>query len=245
MTRVAPHLAALLGLGLLMLSSIACTPGPGVSPPADGDPSETVTGEDPARVVYAGKVAVPPAAGAEQFAVMVARAVPAGKAAVLATVESVEIYVVESDPPQYFVEVVSGLRKSCAEYHGYEESRSGTAIVITVTNLEPSPSQQVACAERYRTHLVSIPLGADFDRGKMYTVKVNEVTETFVAGGEPANGESSGRVAPTLSEEPTLVSVVTVGPARVECQGTFPWECLLVDGEYFFEEIEGFEHEPG
>ncbi len=103
------------------------------------------------------------------------------------------------------MEVASGLPDSCAKYHGYEEFRSEAAIVITVTNLEPSPSQQVACAERYRTHRVNIPLGADFDRGKTYTVKVNEATETFIAGGESANGESSGRVAPTPSEEPTLV----------------------------------------
>ena len=38
---------------------------------------------------------------------------------------------------------------------------------------------------------------------------------------------------------------VTVGPARRECYGPFRRMCLIVDGGYFYDEIEGFEHEPG
>lgn len=38
---------------------------------------------------------------------------------------------------------------------------------------------------------------------------------------------------------------VSVGPARVECYGPFRRMCLIVDGQYFYEEIDGFHHEPG
>ena len=41
------------------------------------------------------------------------------------------------------------------------------------------------------------------------------------------------------------VQVVTVGPARRECYGPFRRMCLIVGGSFFYEEIDGFTHEPG
>ena len=38
---------------------------------------------------------------------------------------------------------------------------------------------------------------------------------------------------------------VVVGPERVECVGVAPMQCLVVDGEWFYEEIDGFEHQKG
>ena len=109
------------------------------------------------------------------------RVVPADMVKVPAPIESVDIIVAESFPPQYFVHVVSGLPNGCVEFYGYEESRSGNAITITVTNLEPAPSEPVACTAIYLTHEFSVPLGTDFQPGETYTVKVNDVIETFVA----------------------------------------------------------------
>ncbi len=43
----------------------------------------------------------------------------------------------------------------------------------------------------------------------------------------------------------TLVREVTVGPARRECYGPFRRMCLMVDGQFFYDEIDGFTHEPG
>lgn len=37
----------------------------------------------------------------------------------------------------------------------------------------------------------------------------------------------------------------SVGPERVACVGAAPMECLVVDGELFYDEIEGFEFEEG
>ena len=41
------------------------------------------------------------------------------------------------------------------------------------------------------------------------------------------------------------VQEVVVGPEQVECTGSAPQLCLLVDGELFYDEIEGFEYEAG
>ena len=98
-----------------------------------------------------------------------------------APIESVQINVAESFPPQYFVEVMAGLPNACAEFYGYEESRSGNTISITVTNLVPAPSAQVACAEIFTTHRISVPLGTEFQSGQTYVVDVNGTTETFTA----------------------------------------------------------------
>ena len=109
------------------------------------------------------------------------RAVPADMVKVPAPIESVEIIVAESFPPQYFVLVVSGLPNGCVEFHGYEESRSGNDITVTVNNLEPAPSEPVACTAIYLTHEFSVPLGTDFQPGETYTLKVNEAIKEFVA----------------------------------------------------------------
>ena len=109
------------------------------------------------------------------------RVVPADMVEVPAPIESVDIAVAESFPPQYFVHVVSGRPSGCVEFYGYEESRSGNVITITVTNLEPAPTEPVACAAIYLTHEFSVPLGKDFEPGETYTVQVNDVTETIVA----------------------------------------------------------------
>ncbi len=37
----------------------------------------------------------------------------------------------------------------------------------------------------------------------------------------------------------------TVGPQLVDCVGIAPQKCLVVDGLYFYDSIEGFEFEPG
>ena len=45
--------------------------------------------------------------------------------------------------------------------------------------------------------------------------------------------------------EPSSRLEVTVGPARQECYGPFRRMCLIVDGGFFYDEIDGFTHEPG
>ena len=41
------------------------------------------------------------------------------------------------------------------------------------------------------------------------------------------------------------VMTVTVGPDKVDCVGVAPMKCLVVDGENFYDPIDGFEHVAG
>lgn len=43
----------------------------------------------------------------------------------------------------------------------------------------------------------------------------------------------------------TVTNVVQVGPTRIACTGVVPMECLVVNGELFYDDIEGFVHQEG
>ena len=98
-----------------------------------------------------------------------------------AQVLAVQIDIAESDPPQYFARVTSGLSSSCVEPEGYELTHQGYSVEITVYSREPSPAAQIVCAAVYREHESSVPLGSDFQSGQKYTLKANDKEITFVA----------------------------------------------------------------
>ena len=62
------------------------------------------------------------------------------------------------------------------------------------------------------------------------------------------NGGQTGRPSPTEppreSRETTTLEV-TVGPETEQCVGVAPQTCLVVDGQLFYDEIAGFDYEPG
>ena len=41
------------------------------------------------------------------------------------------------------------------------------------------------------------------------------------------------------------IQEVTVGPELAECVGSYPQQCLVVDGELFYDPIDGFRHQAG
>ena len=151
--------AVALLVGVLLMAAVACEtkpPGPTPTEPAAG------------AVPTAGPT---PAAGEEPKQPAMVE--------VPAPIDSVDINIAESFPPQYFVHVQSGLPNACHKFNKYGVSRAGDTISITVTNLKPD--EPLMCAEVYQTVESNIALGSDFESGETYTVQVNDVTETFVA----------------------------------------------------------------
>ena len=187
---------AVLAAGLIMLGSAACTEpwfigdesadeGPPVagassgSSSADQDDSAAVgienpfpDGIDPDQVVTSEDPILPEPD----------RPVPPDMVKVPAIIESAEIYVAESFPPQYFVHVVAGLLNACVEFYGYETTHDGNQIHVSVTNLEPAPTAEVACAQIYRTHEFGVALGTDFESGETISVTVNDLAVSLIAG---------------------------------------------------------------
>lgn len=62
----------------------------------------------------------------------------------------------------------------------------------------------------------------------------------------PEEAMQEPRCLKTMDMEKELDEmVIKVGPEKMECMGVAPMECLVVDGELFYEDIEGFYFEAG
>ena len=66
-----------------------------------------------------------------------------------APIDDVRLLVLESDPPQYFLDIMSGLPDACHTFDRVETQRSGTEITVTVINRVATGD--VACAQVYET----------------------------------------------------------------------------------------------
>ena len=91
-------------------------------------------------------------------------------------VESAEIMILESWPPQYQVVVVSGLPRGsgCSQFNGYEvRRREPNEIEIVITHHRVGDNQPVACTADYPIVETIVPLGSDFESGEKYVVRVN------------------------------------------------------------------------
>lgn len=94
-----------------------------------------------------------------------------------APIEEVDVRFAESYPIQVFVYIRGGLSDGCTEFYEHIVTRDGNDITIDVSTIRPADAM---CTEQYRTFEKNVALGTDFVSGETYTVKVNEVTETFV-----------------------------------------------------------------
>lgn len=87
----------------------------------------------------------------------------------------------ESFPPQYFVQITSGLPNGCAAFEEITTERDGETIRIAVWNTLPVADEPIACTMIYGFVEHNVALGTDFTSQQRYSVEVNDVTETFVA----------------------------------------------------------------
>ena len=156
---------------------------------------------------------------------------------VLAPIDAVEILIAESDPPQYFLHVVSGLPNGCVRFDSYDMMRDGDTIHVEVFNLEPA-DQNMVCTQVYGTVEHNIPLGSDFEPGKTFTVDVNGVIETFAA---PSIVSHGGPVTDFVS----LVDNLRAAGATVEPAGEVSQPFFSVEGQVITvngEDVQVFEY---
>lgn len=95
-------------------------------------------------------------------------------------IESAEVLILESDPPQYQLRVVSGMPRSsgCSQFNGYEIRRKeADKIEVVVTHHQVS-DPEIVCTADYPIVETNAPLGSDFETGAEYTVTVNGETVT-------------------------------------------------------------------
>ena len=87
---------------------------------------------------------------------------PSNMIVVPAPIEGVEIVIAESLPPQYFVNVLSGLPNGCVRFGEYGVVREGRIIKVKVTNEEPAPGDLMAPHDAVRVHRAQCCAGHRF-----------------------------------------------------------------------------------
>jgi hypothetical protein len=102
-----------------------------------------------------------------------------GRQEVPAPIDGVGVRVLESNPPQYMLNVRAGLPGGCAQKNRHEMQRAAEAITVNVLNWMPTGNPP--CTMIYGSYEVNINLGSDFQRGTTYSVSVNDKRTTFVA----------------------------------------------------------------
>jgi hypothetical protein len=94
-----------------------------------------------------------------------------------APIHEVDIRFAESFPVQVFVYIKGGLSDGCTTFKEVNTTRKDTIIEIKVS---VQRLQDRECTTIYGYFEQNVALGSDFVSGKTYTVKVNDVTKTFV-----------------------------------------------------------------
>jgi hypothetical protein len=94
-----------------------------------------------------------------------------------APIHEVKVNIAESYPPQVFVYIKGGLSDACTTFYKLTTERSGNTIYITVIVQRPKGA---ICAQVYGYFEQNVSLGSNFISGETYTVRVNDVTTSFV-----------------------------------------------------------------
>jgi hypothetical protein len=104
-----------------------------------------------------------------------------GRKQVLAPIESAEIVVRQSAPPQYALRITSGLPNGCAEFDRIDLIPNGSVVELRVWNTLPA-SEKIACTMVYGTASNTVDLAGEFESGRTYDVRINGQTKvTFTA----------------------------------------------------------------
>ena len=90
-------------------------------------------------------------------------------------VESVEVLVQETDPPQASARVRGVIGDGCSSLHSVEQERSGNTVVLTILRQRPANAM---CTQIARLYDDTIPLEGTFPPGR-YVLRVNGVETSF------------------------------------------------------------------
>ena len=182
-------------MAILVLAALACGPSAPVETPAQTPAAQEPVAKPatPVKIPATQEPAAQPATPVND---------PATQEPVLqpdmvdkqAPIDGVELVISDANPPQYTLKITSGLPSGCARFGGYELSRDGNSITVTVTNQEPAGP--VACTAIYGQHQGQVDLGSDFTQGETYTVVVNGQKATSFTAGDPQDDKMAKVLSP-------------------------------------------------
>lgn len=93
----------------------------------------------------------------------------------LVQIESVEVRIMESSPPQAAAHVEGVLGDGCSELHSQTQTRSENTVTITILRQRP---RDAICTQIAKSYVADIPLEGQYPPGR-YVLRVNGVETTF------------------------------------------------------------------
>lgn len=90
-------------------------------------------------------------------------------------IDSFDIQVMESAPPQVSIQVQGSLADACTSLGEIKQSRSGNVIEVTITTVRP---KDMMCAQRLEIFSQTIQLEGEFTSGE-YIIRVNGNEQTI------------------------------------------------------------------
>jgi acetolactate synthase regulatory subunit len=91
------------------------------------------------------------------------------------SIDSVDVAILESAPPQAVAHVTGVIGDGCSELNGVEQKRDGNTVTVTITRTRPVDA---ICTQIAKLYDANIHLNGAFPAGN-YVVKVNGVTKAF------------------------------------------------------------------
>lgn len=91
------------------------------------------------------------------------------------SIDSVDVLVLESSPPQASAHVKGVIGDGCSELHSVSQSRSGATVTVTILRQRP---RDAICTQIARLYDEVIRLEGTYPPGR-YVVRVNGVERTF------------------------------------------------------------------
>jgi hypothetical protein len=91
------------------------------------------------------------------------------------TIESVDVLILESSPPQATARIKGVIGDGCSELHSEVQRRASDTVTITVLRQRP---KEAICTQIAKLYDQTIRLEGTFPPGR-YTLRVNSVEKTF------------------------------------------------------------------
>ena len=120
-------------------------------------------------------------------------------------------------------------------------------IAIVIALIAAAAAIALACggnAETPATPVASQPTAAATTAPSQTAAPAPTIASAPTAAPAPTTAPSQIEACADETAVDCMMEV-SVGPERVYCEGSAPMMCMMVDGELFYDEIDGFEHEAG
>jgi hypothetical protein len=91
------------------------------------------------------------------------------------SIDSVDVRILETAPPQAVAHVKGLLGDGCSEFHSLSQARSGSTVTVTILRQRP---RKAICTQIAKLYEADVPLQGQYPPGR-YLLRVNSFEKVF------------------------------------------------------------------